>query len=122
MVDPGFHIQVRSKPSFHSSFSVSDTSVVFSGSAVVRFELSTLPEHSGSQQVVVRCLKFQDPVTCVIPNYDGWVPLPQEGELLYRRRPLAFSTDQDTPRSRVLKYLLEDHLQRSVVHSQQHAT
>jgi hypothetical protein len=43
----------------------------------VRFELSTLPEH---RIVVMRILKFVEPVTCVIQNYDGRIPFPREGE------------------------------------------
>ena len=54
------------------------------GSALARFERSTLPEHEGTRTVVLRILKIITPVKCVIPGYDGHVCPPKEGELFQR--------------------------------------
>jgi hypothetical protein len=54
------------------------------GSALVRFERSTLPDHKGTRTVVLRFLKIITSVKCVIPFYDGYIGQPKEGEL-YRR-------------------------------------
>ena len=51
------------------------------GSALARFERSTLPEHRGTRTVVLRFLKIITPVQCVIPSYDGHIAQPKEGEL-----------------------------------------
>ena len=51
------------------------------GSALARFERSTLPEHKGTRTVVLRFLKIITSVKCVIPNYDGYIVPPMEGEL-----------------------------------------
>lgn len=32
--------------------------------------------------LVIRLLKIVEPVSCVIPDYDGYVPKPREGELI----------------------------------------
>jgi hypothetical protein len=56
----------------------------FVGSALARFERSTLPDHIGTRTVVLRFLKIITPVKCVIPLYDGRIAPPEEGEL-YRR-------------------------------------
>jgi hypothetical protein len=59
------------------------------GSALVRFERSTLPDHKGTRTVVLRFLKIITPVKCVISDsesdYDDYVCRPEEGEL-HRRR------------------------------------
>ena len=56
----------------------------FTGSALARFERSTLPDHKGTRTVVLRFIKIITPVKCVIPFYDGNICFPVEGEL-YRR-------------------------------------
>ena len=56
----------------------------FVGSALARFERSTNPDHKGTRTVVLRFLKIITPVKCVVPNYDGRICCPREGEL-YRR-------------------------------------
>ena len=61
---------------------------LFVGSALVRFEKSTLPAHKGTRTVVLRFLKIITPVKCVIPNYDGYICCPKEGELHRRSRML----------------------------------
>jgi hypothetical protein len=88
-----------------------DTSFT-SGSALARFELSTLPEHSGDHIIVMRILKFMEPVICIIPSYDGHLPFPREGDLFHRQRDQVFTCriDQDNPTSQCLKHLVEDYL------------
>ena len=54
----------------------------YAGSALARFELSKLPEHSRRDTIVMRVVKFIDPPTCTIPNYDGDISPPIEGELV----------------------------------------
>ena len=54
------------------------------GSALVRFERSTLPDHKDTRTVVLRFLKIITSVKCVIPLYDDHIGPPKEGEL-YRR-------------------------------------
>ena len=51
---------------------------------MARFERSTLPEHSGTRTVVLRFLKIITPVKCVIPDYDGHICCPKEGELFQK--------------------------------------
>ena len=76
------HIQIC----IPSRYSCVDCSHDFIGSALVRFERSTLPEHEGARTVVLRFLKIITPVKCVIPLYDGYISCPKEGELHQRRR------------------------------------
>jgi hypothetical protein len=53
----------------------------FVGSALARFERSTLSDHEGTRTIVLRFLKIITPVKCVIPLYDGYICAPREGEL-----------------------------------------
>jgi hypothetical protein len=53
---------------------------------LARFERSTLPEHNGTRTVLLRFLKIITPINCVIPQYDNYVRLPKEGELLQQKR------------------------------------
>ena len=69
---------------YTNQYSWIDDSNEFVGSALARFERSTLPDHKGKRVVVLRFLKMITPVKCVIPLYDGHIAPPQEGEL-YRR-------------------------------------
>ena len=66
---------------------------------MVRFERSTLPEHNGTRTVVLRFLKIITPVKCVIPNYDGHICFPKEGELYqksgHKDRPKVWSVNID---------------------------
>ena len=55
------------------------------GSALARFELSTLPEHKGTRTILLRFLKIMTPVECVLPHYDDYICWPKEGEL-YRKK------------------------------------
>jgi hypothetical protein len=80
----------------------------FVGSALARFERSTLPDHIGTRTVVLRFLKIITPVKCVIPLYHGNIVPPEEGEL-HRRFPqwktnqLVKSFNIDKKESRLMK-------------------
>jgi hypothetical protein len=67
-----------------------DYSHEFVGTALARFERSTLPEHKGTRTLVLRFLKIIKPVKCVIQLYDDLKCCPKEGEL-YRRS--TYGTD-----------------------------
>ena len=67
------------------------TSNEFVGSALARFERSTLPGHEGTRTVVLRFLKIITPVKCVTPDYDGYIAEPKEGELYRRARKRKFN-------------------------------
>ena len=80
------------------------------GSALARFERSTLPDHKGTRTVVLRFLKMVTPVKCVIPLYDGYVCFPTEGELHRRtftdsvkRRNQVWNLNIDNCKSKVIK-------------------
>jgi hypothetical protein len=80
LVDPTqVHIQITTSRYFYI-----DHSHEFLGSALARFERSTLPDHKGTRTVVLRFLKIITPVKCVLPLYDGYICCPEEGEL-YRK-------------------------------------
>ena len=51
------------------------------GSALARFERSTLPDQKGRRTLVLRFLKIITSAKCVIPDYDGYIVPPKEGEL-----------------------------------------
>ena len=69
------------------------TSNEFVGSALARFERSTLPGHEpqGTRTVVLRFLKIITPVKYVTPDYDGYIGEPKEGELYRRARKRKFN-------------------------------
>ena len=67
-----------------SQYSYFDYSHEFVGSALARFERSTLPEHKDTRTVVLRFLKIITPVKCITPRYDDYICRPKEGEL-YRK-------------------------------------
>jgi hypothetical protein len=81
------HIQITI-----SRYSYIDYSHEFVGSALARFERSTLPDHIGTRTVVLRFLKIITPVKCVMPLYDGYIYCPKEGELF--RRTYKYRRDQ----------------------------
>ena len=85
-----------------SRYSYIDYSHEFVGSALARFERSTLPEHEGTRTVVLRFLKIITPVKCVIPLYDGPICWPKEGEL-HRKvilgQPVPWSVNIDKNKS-----------------------
>ncbi|KAJ7494245.1 hypothetical protein B0H11DRAFT_1714649 [Mycena galericulata] len=56
----------------------------YSGIALVRFELSKLPEHRGERVAVLRVIKMIKPPELRIAGYDGYLPAPVEGELVQR--------------------------------------
>ena len=51
---------------------------------MARFERSTIPDHEGTRNVVLRFLKIITPVKCVMPHYDGYIGCPKEGDLYQR--------------------------------------
>ena len=58
----------------------------------VRFEVSTLSGHERNPHLVCRVVEIVKPVKCIIPHYDGYVPMPKVGELLLAwggRRPMV---------------------------------
>ena len=63
------------------------------GSALARFERSTLQEHNGTRTVVLRFLKIITPVECVVPSHDNYVCYPKEGELHRRGFKRGSKTD-----------------------------
>ncbi|KAF8816983.1 hypothetical protein BYT27DRAFT_7205417 [Phlegmacium glaucopus] len=65
----------------------------YTGSALARFERSTLRAHKGTRTVVLRFLKIITPVQCVMPLYDGYIARPAEGQL-YQRKPSIRSHQQ----------------------------
>ena len=83
------------------------------GSALARFERSTLEEHKGTRTVVLRFLEIITPVKCVMPLYDGYIGQPKEGEL-YRRshhntaiiRDDVWSINIDNPKRGIKRGLL----------------
>ena len=76
------HIQITI-----SRHSYIDYSLQFVGSALARFERSTLPEHKDTRTIVLRFLKIITPVKCVIPSYGGDINCPKEGELYHKFTP-----------------------------------
>ena len=81
-----------------SRYSNFDYSHELVGSALARFERSTLPEHKGTRTVVLRFLKIITPVKCDIPHYDGYLCLPKEGELhrkFYRNKNRTWNINID---------------------------
>ena len=97
-----YPIQVHLQITF-SRYSYIDYSREFVGSALARFERSTLPDHVGTRTVVLRFLKIITPVECIMPLYDGYISCPREGELYRRYRtsgqkgpvPLVWSVNID---------------------------
>lgn len=88
--------------------------LVLIGSSLVCFEHSTLPEHSHKPTLVLRVLKIIDPVECIIPGYDGHVPKPVEGSLVYRHgkhglKVWSWNTGDVLDRTKHLRLLLESH-------------
>ncbi|KAF8870133.1 hypothetical protein BD779DRAFT_620275 [Infundibulicybe gibba] len=57
----------------------------YGGSALAQLQVSTRPEHTGRNVLVMKISKIIEPVTCTIPGYDGYVPQPEEGSLLSHR-------------------------------------
>ncbi|KAF8870127.1 hypothetical protein BD779DRAFT_1729277 [Infundibulicybe gibba] len=49
------------------------------------FRVSSHPAASGQNTLVMRLLKIIEPVICAIPRYDGYMPPPEEGSLLYNQ-------------------------------------
>lgn len=58
---------------------------VSEGSAFVCLERSPLPAHIGTRTMVLRVQKIISPIRTRIPDYDGHLPKPVEGELVMKR-------------------------------------
>jgi hypothetical protein len=92
-----------------SQYSNIEISREFIGRALAQFERSTLPEHKDTRTVVLRILKLITPVNCVIPEYDGHVCSPKEGELFQRytgnvkRKLRVWSLNIDKPSVKVVR-------------------
>ncbi|KAJ6546056.1 hypothetical protein DFH09DRAFT_1088014 [Mycena vulgaris] len=71
------------------------------GSAVARFEVSTLPQHAGRRVLHIRIVKILQPVACSVAGYEGRVVRPKEDHLLTVRfhggPPEAWAYDIHTP-------------------------
>ncbi|KAJ6555675.1 hypothetical protein DFH09DRAFT_1165096 [Mycena vulgaris] len=76
----------------------------WSGTAVGRFEPSTLPEYAGRRVLHLRIVKIIQPVACNVPGYNGRVGRPEEGQLftVYPRhaagKPTPWAYDIDDSR------------------------
>ncbi|KAJ7458586.1 hypothetical protein FB451DRAFT_1507970 [Mycena latifolia] len=81
----------------------------WSGSAIARFEPSTLPEHSGRRVLHMRIVKIVEPVACTVDaaTYDGRILRPEEGQLFSvitsrgSRKPWTYDIDNTNPTSQV---------------------
>ncbi|KAJ7645751.1 hypothetical protein B0H17DRAFT_449571 [Mycena rosella] len=77
----------------------------WSGSGIVQFERSTLPESAGRRVLHMRIIKTLEPVVCTVDirSYHGRVVQPVEGQLLtvrdYQRPPAPWAYDIDSHRS-----------------------
>ena len=104
MLGYALHRYINKTPSLNIDYSHE-----FVGSALARFERSTLPEHKGTRTVVLRFLKIITPVKCVVPLYDGWIRFPKEGELYRRSKNIrkmgqsVWSVDVDKSKSVLMK-------------------
>ncbi|KAJ7221380.1 hypothetical protein GGX14DRAFT_514370 [Mycena pura] len=86
----------------------------YDGIAIVRFEVSKLPEHAGRRFAVLRIVKMIEPPTLRIPDYDGFLPAPVEGGLVYRH-PIGrskevlepWSLNLDKPLAKALRLLFD---------------
>jgi len=96
---------------FFDNRGLSKVNKPYTGSALVRFERSTLPHHKGTRTAVLRFLKIITPVKCVIPSYDGYICCPKEGELYSRNRNnkkqnvWTINIDKSSKRSRGVRLL-----------------
>ena len=81
------HIQITISRYYYIEYSHE-----FVGSALTRFERSTLADHEGIRTAVLRFLKIITPVKYVLPVYDGFICCRKEGEL-HRRTRYVFNSD-----------------------------
>ncbi|KAJ7082663.1 hypothetical protein B0H15DRAFT_436371 [Mycena belliarum] len=85
----------------------------WTGSALARFEASTLPEYAGRRMIHLRFIKILEPVSPLVDlkTYDGRMQRPQEGELFevshYGRlpKPWAYDIDANFKPAAVLRQL-----------------
>ncbi|KIM74149.1 hypothetical protein PILCRDRAFT_826517 [Piloderma croceum F 1598] len=76
----------------------------YRGTALCRFERSS----QRSRTIVMRVVRITSPVRCVIPNYNGYVPMPVEGELVRRGGGRIWSHNMANPYFKGLRGLLRD--------------
>ncbi|KAH9919582.1 hypothetical protein B0H21DRAFT_827383 [Amylocystis lapponica] len=55
----------------------------YKGSAMCRFVRSTLPEHADMRALLLQVVTIIEPAEAVSPDYDGYVPMPCEGQLCH---------------------------------------
>lgn len=67
------------------------------GSALCRFEKSPIPWSNGLDTLVLRVMKVVAPIMCTIKDYDGYLPMPKEGELVKTHRHGAGSANVVLP-------------------------
>ena len=87
-------VDINSPTQVHIQIIISQRSYIdysheFVGSALARFERSTLPDHKGTRTIVLRFLKMVTPVECVrvIPHYISHINYPKEGDLFQKFTP-----------------------------------
>ncbi|KAG5638633.1 hypothetical protein H0H81_011352 [Sphagnurus paluster] len=89
-------------------FKKSGNNYVYTGRMQVRFERSPLPEHVGTNTVVLRILKITEPIQALSPIAATCIKMPREGALFTyinrrMREECIFSLDLDNPKTKLLK-------------------
>ncbi|KAJ6546031.1 hypothetical protein DFH09DRAFT_1040323 [Mycena vulgaris] len=86
----------------------------WTGSAVARFERSTLPENAGRRVLHIRIMKIIQPVAYTVGGYQGRVVRPEEGHLFTVRYhggpplPWAYDLDRDEIKLSALRVLWDN--------------
>lgn len=66
----------------------------YAGKLLLRFERSPLEKHAGRRVLVLRVVQVLEPIKHLVENYDGYIKLPEEGELIVRRgKPVRIDVD-----------------------------
>lgn len=59
-----------------------------------------MSSNEGTSKLVIRVKRITSPVKALLPGYDGWLPKPEEGQLIMRRQrdgrlePWSFDIDK----------------------------
>ncbi|KAJ6546051.1 hypothetical protein DFH09DRAFT_1367493 [Mycena vulgaris] len=86
----------------------------WTGSAVARFEASTLPQHAERRVLHLRIVKTLQPVACSMAGYEGRVVRPEEGHLFTVRfygrppEPWAYNIDRKSNVAAALRVLWDN--------------
>lgn len=91
--DPSCPMRVRTepKPAFMDTMF---TLYGKTGKLLLRFERSPLEKHAGRRVLVLRVVQVLEPIKHLAENYDGYIKLPEEGELIVRRgKPVRIDVD-----------------------------